>query len=73
MTETPVTGSRRTLADVMSEVEDWVVGRHSYSNLNHVNPDLYPPNVTAAMDAQEVVKLAAYARLLADLETPNAR
>ena len=66
MTDSPVTTSRRTLADVLNEIEGWVNGRRSWQNLGPYPP--YTPDVIAAMDAQEVVKLAAYARLLADLE-----
>ena len=45
--------------ELLAEMEDWVAGRRSYVNLGPNEP--YTPDVIAAMDAQEVVKLAAAA------------
>lgn len=56
----------RRLDDVLAEIEEWVAGRRSYTNLGPNPP--YTPDVIAAMDAQEVVKLSAYAQLLASLD-----
>ena len=43
--------------ELMAEIDDWVAGRRSYINLGPHAP--YTPDVIAAMDAQEVVKLVA--------------
>jgi len=62
--EVTLTNRREQL---IAEMEDWVTGRRSYVNLG---PDLpYTPDVIAAMDAQEVVKLAAALSVYPDDET----
>ena len=43
--------------ELMAEIDDWVRGKRSYINLGPHAP--YTPDVIAAMDAQEVVKLVA--------------
>ena len=53
--------------ELMAEIEDWVEGRRSYINLGPHAP--YAPDVIAAMDAQEVVKLAAAASAYSDDDT----
>lgn len=52
----------------LAELEDWKVGRRSWTNLGPNPP--YTPDVIATMDAQEVVKLSAYVQALA--ATPSA-
>lgn len=42
--------------DIKELIDDWVAGRRSYTNFGPHAP--YTPDVVAAMDAQEVVKLA---------------
>lgn len=51
------------LREALSELDDWKAGRRSYMNLGPYPP--YTPDVIAAMDAQEVVKLGAYVQALA--------
>ena len=50
--------NERLLEEAESELEDWRRGTRSWWNLGPYPP--YTPDVIAAMDAQEVVKLCAY-------------
>jgi hypothetical protein len=39
------------------ELRAWADGRKSRTNLSHTAPEKYPPDVVAAMDAQEVLAI----------------
>jgi hypothetical protein len=50
-----------TYQEAIALARDWAEGRRSWTNLGGVNPEAYPDDVIAVMDAQEVVKWSALA------------
>lgn len=54
------------IAVARREMDDWLIGRKSYTNLGFEEP--YTPDVIAVMDAQEVVKRAAAIQALVALQ-----
>jgi len=52
-----IEGRAEKVARLCAEMDDWLEGRRSWTNLGPIAP--YTPDVIAVMDAQEVVKRAA--------------